>query len=181
MRKLYLDTMLVSHKVKKEQLADAAAFEKVEDAHAAGTIQQVTSEVVAREIARLPADRRDKLMPAYYTMDKVQMIEAQITRGYCAQTDPYGGFTSWAIVDDQPTWSRLRQIGLDSADAHHVMVAIETGCDVFLTCDRRTILNPHRQSIEQMYPSIKLRTPTEWAASASAVTTPNSPNSATPL
>lgn len=173
MRKFYLDTNLVSHKVKKDQVKEAAAFQKVENAHAAGTIQQVTSEVTAREIARLrQPDRRDNLLQAYKPMDKAPMIEAQVTRGFCSQTDPYGGFTSWAIVDDQPTWSTLRRIGLDSADAHHMMAAIEAGCDVFLTCDRRTILNPHRQSIERMYPSIKLRTPSEWAASASAVTTP---------
>jgi hypothetical protein len=172
MPKFYLDTVLVSHKVKRDQLAEAAAFEKFEDAHAAGSVQAVTSDATAREIERLPAGYRDMLMPAFDALDKVPMIEAQVTRGYCAQTDPYGGFTSWAIVDDHPTWSALRHIGLDSADAQQIMVAIETGCDVFFTCDRRTILNPYRAAIEKMFPMIKLRAPPEWASSASAATIP---------
>lgn len=147
MRKFYLDTNLVTHKVTQDQTKQAAAFAKVEAAHAAGTIQQVTSEVTAREIARLQSpDQRVKFMRAYNAMEKVPMIEATA----------------------HPTWSALRKTGLDSADAQHVMIAIETGCAMFLTCDRRTIIR-HRAPIEQMYPSIKLRTPSEYAASASAV------------
>lgn len=71
MRRLYLGTMLVSHKVKYDQVKEAVAFAKVEDAHAAGTLQQVAAEVAAREIARVRVpERRARVMLAYDAMEK---------------------------------------------------------------------------------------------------------------
>ena len=57
----------------------------------------------------------------------------------------------------------LRQIGLDRTDAHHLMLAIRAECDIFLTCDKKTILN-QRCEIESKFPSIKPKTPLELVA-----------------
>jgi predicted nucleic acid-binding protein len=64
---------------------------------------------------------------------------------------------------------RLRDIGLDEKDAHHVMLAIESQCDWFVTCDEATILNRNagavKAAIETEFPPIKLMLPSALVSS----------------
>jgi len=62
--------------------------------------------------------------------------------------------------EEEPIARRLRQIGLDRDDAHHVMLAIHDDCDVFVTCDYATILR-YRAAVEGAFP-IRLMRPSEF-------------------
>jgi hypothetical protein len=85
----------------------------------------------------------------YRLLRKVSFIEDHTVLGF--QSDPWAG-GSFPLVEDDRIASALRQMGLDRTDAHHLMLAIRAGCEVFLTCDEKTILN-HRASIEASFPT----------------------------
>jgi hypothetical protein len=70
-----------------------------------------------------------------------------------------GGFTTHPLIEDDPVARRLREIGLDRLDAHHVMLAIKRECAVFVTCDEATILK-YRTAVEKEFP-IHLMLPSE--------------------
>jgi hypothetical protein len=67
------------------------------------------------------------------------------------------GFTTYPLIEDDPVARRLREIGLDRLDAHHVMLAIKRECAVFVTCDEATILK-YRAQVDAEFP-IRLTLP----------------------
>jgi predicted nucleic acid-binding protein len=166
--KVYLDTNIISALAKHDMPElTSRALMKLLDLSNMATFKLVTSEVARREIEKLehlppdPSLDRDKwiLGVMYRLLEKVEFIEDHTVLGFHNQWDRYGG-VSYPLVQDDPTSSALRQIGLDRTDAHHLMLAIRAGCQVFLTCDKRTILN-RRHEIESRFPTIKLKEPTE--------------------
>lgn len=164
MKTVYLDSVLVCEIYSNDQKQEeSAAFEAVMDSHSAGQLQLVTSQVTKDEIDQCPEEWKKMHMKAYRLLTKVRYIPAQEHKGYASQSDQFG-FTSWPIMDGHPTWVRLREIGLDEKDAHHVTLAIENQCDWFLTCDKRTIL-ARRAEIEKAFPAIKLMLPSELMSS----------------
>jgi hypothetical protein len=74
-------------------------------------------------------------------------------------------------MEDDRISATLRGIGLDRTDAHHLMVAIRAECDVFLTLDKRTILN-RRTEVEAQFP-IRLMDPEDFARVAGLLVTVN--------
>jgi len=62
--------------------------------------------------------------------------------------------------DEDPIARQLRQIGLDRTDAHHVMIAIQNGCDALVTSDQATILK-YRRAVEAQF-AIRLMRPSEF-------------------
>jgi hypothetical protein len=71
-----------------------------------------------------------------------------------------GGFITHPLIEDDAIARRLREIGLDRLDAHHVMLAIKRECDAFVTCDEATILK-YRPQVEAEFP-ILLMLPSEF-------------------
>ncbi len=75
--------------------------------------------------------------------------------------------SSQVFIEDDPSTSTLRQIGLDPTDAHHVMLVVRArrppraGCDVFLTCD--TDFLDRRAAIEAAF-LIRVMKPTEFVS-----------------
>jgi hypothetical protein len=55
---------------------------------------------------------------------------------------------------------RLRAIGLDRTDAHHVLLAVWSGCRFFVSCDHRSLLK-HSKKIGELYPNLRLVKPSE--------------------
>jgi hypothetical protein len=49
-------------------------------------------------------------------------------------------------------------------DAEHLAQAISNVCDVFLTRDYKTIIGPMREWLEEKYPSLRIRLPSELVA-----------------
>src|SRR5262249_45348679 len=95
-------------------------------------------------------------------LSKVTYADDHKLLGYYNITDQLGGFSVSPLIEDDATSRKLRGIGLDRTDAHHLMLAVASGCTVFLTCDVRSILK-HRGKIEAQYP-IKVLRPSEYRA-----------------
>jgi len=53
--------------------------------------------------------------------------------------------------------------GLEQRDAEHITQAVCNNCDVFLTRDEDSIITPHRHWLEQKFPGLKIRLPSELA------------------
>jgi hypothetical protein len=67
-------------------------------------------------------------------------------------------------VQDDALCQELEQRGLGRTDAQHITQAVCNACDVFLTRDRKTIINPHRAWLESRFPGLKIRLPSELVA-----------------
>ena len=78
----------------------------------------------------------------------------------CSSDLGRGGFTTHPLIEDNAVAQRLREIGLDRLDAHHVMLAIKRECDAFFTCDEATILK-YRTLVEAEFP-VRLMLPSEF-------------------
>jgi hypothetical protein len=127
--------------------------------HSEGKVRVVTSEVTRKETAVWKGANRPPAERVFYLLDKVEFIEDQILLGFHNHWDQTGG-CSYPLIEEDSCSTELRQIGLDRADAHHVMLAIRNGCHYFVTCDAKSILK-YRPAVEAMYPTIKLRKPSE--------------------
>lgn len=124
-----------------------------------GEIEVLVSRVHDREAAALRSDRQQAQHEILALFPNAVFVEDQWLEGF--NTFQSGGsmFVS-PHHEENPTAQRLWKIGLDRTDAHHVMLAIENGCAVFATCDRKTILK-YRAEIENKFP-IRLLLPSEF-------------------
>ncbi|AXK38514.1 hypothetical protein [Crenobacter cavernae] len=159
MKKAYLDNVLVCAIYSDDQKGESAALVKILEAYDQHRLELVTSQVTKEEIDKCPEEWKKKHNQTYDRLNKVKYVEAHELKGYNIQDNQFG-FLASPRMDDHPTFTRLQQIGLDENDAKHVMQAIESNCDVFLTCDKITILK-YRSEIETEFPSIKLMLPSE--------------------
>jgi len=132
--KAYLDNSVVSAIAKDDMPAESGALMELLEASDAGKLELVTSEVTRKEIEQLEGQHRRNVEVVYRLLKKVRFIEAQELLGFHSQWGPHGGF-AWPLIEDEPVWAKLLQMGLDRTDAHHLMLAIHAGCHVFLTCD----------------------------------------------
>jgi hypothetical protein len=66
-----------------------------------------------------------------------------------------------ADCQDETLRRELLEHGLEPNDAEHLTQAVCNDCGVFLTRDEATIINPHRQWLEQRFPNLKIRLPSE--------------------
>src|SRR5262245_5126632 len=88
--------------------------------------------------------------------------------GYNTTTDWRGGFACCPMisdVQDEAIRAELIAQGLEQRDAEHITQAVCNDCDVFLTRDERTIINPHRAWLERRFPKLKVWLPSELLAS----------------
>jgi predicted nucleic acid-binding protein len=127
-----------------------------------GQIKVCTSKHSLVEIQRCSRQDLMKTSKRFYSiLSKVPYIEDHKHIGQWHLTDHIGTWISNPQIEEHPTAWRLREL-LDRDDAHHLMIAIEAGCSVFLTLDRNTILNK-RVAIEKEFP-IGILHPRELAA-----------------
>jgi hypothetical protein len=83
--------------------------------------------------------------------------------GFNNQILPYGGYIFSPIisdVQDEILRKELMDRKLKQRDAEHITQAICNDCDVFLTCDVRTIIKPHGQWIEERF-KLRVMQPSE--------------------
>lgn len=103
----------------------------------------------------------------YERLIKLPFIDDTELQGF----NSYGGHWGWfcnPMMEDHPTarklWGILRSDSRKNRgwrhDSHHLMHAIEHGCAVFLTMDRRTVLNKCAE-IQAMFPNLRLLSPSE--------------------
>lgn len=159
---VYLDTNLVSsiarddHKVETEAIATVLLLKEI------GHIQLITSQVTGEEIDRCTGPHREEILTVFEKMRMVPYINKEVHLGYDSYWEDDFGAWSNPLYDVDKVWYELTQIGLDSTDAHHVMLALRGSCNVFLTLDSKTILK-HREKVEVAF-QIKLQKPSEFLA-----------------
>ncbi len=127
-----------------------------------------TSEVTRKEIERIPAEHQVPHEWFYSFIKKVPFVAEPTRTGVNRYIPPHTSISSPRQEEDKIFRQLLRQIRLKGVDAHHLTVAIHHGCDVFLTCDRRTILKKRAQ-IEKGF-SIRVMVPSELVKELTQVT-----------
>jgi len=137
-----------------------AAIRQLKDRADSGEIALVVSAVHDREAARVPKDYKAAHEAILALLPKVTFVDDHRLYGFNDIDLGHRGYISNPLVEDEPTSRQLREIGLDRVDAHHVMLAIRSGCAVFVTCDDKTILK-YRAAVEAVYPVFLMR-PSEF-------------------
>jgi len=160
MKRVYLDNNVLSAMGKDDMPAqEASPISIISAIFDAGEVILYTSEVTMEVLNKWQGDKKPKVLWHYQRLPKVPYIERQELQGFQTYTDRRT-FLAWPMIEDHPDWSTLRAMGLETHDAHHLMVAIVNGCNVFLTCDKGDFC-PSRARIEQEYPQIQIMWPSE--------------------
>ena len=108
------------------------------------------------------APRRENLIIDHKGLQPIPNDEKLL--GYNTQSDQYGGFVTYPLIQDcqdETLRKELIAAGLEPKDAEHIVQAVANDCEVFLTRDEDTIIKPHKQWLEQRFPTLKIRLPSE--------------------
>jgi hypothetical protein len=133
--KVYLDHEMISAKGKKDMPpAEQAALEAIDRAANVDKCELVTSKVSAEEIALYKGKAKPAIELVYQAMPKVPYTERQKLLGNNSFGDQYTWISS-PMIEDNPKWLSIRQLGLADKDAPHVMLASQASCEVLLTGD----------------------------------------------
>lgn len=159
---VYFDTSVVSALGKEEFPEEASAMTRLRLAEDASRVRLVTSEVTKEEIDRYAVAARPPVEAIYIPLSKVTYIPRQKLLGIHVYIDRYICLNA-PMIEDNPLWRELLTLGLKDRDAHHLMVAIENRCPVFLTCDDRDFLkNARRKRTIEARWKIRLRRPSQY-------------------
>jgi hypothetical protein len=122
-----------------------------------------SSHIVRYEAAKTRNEsKRKRLIVEHDALTPVPKDEKLL--GFNATSGPHGGFTCHAIiadVQDETIRNELIAQGLQQRDAEHITQAVCNDCDVFLTRDESTIIQPYRAWLEQRFPKLKVWLPSE--------------------
>lgn len=136
MKRVYIDTCIVSG-IAKRDLAETEsdALLKLLNMGKRGTLEVVTSEHTATEIARVPSEYR---RPHEFILSLLANVPAVPT----FRSD--SGFLLLGVGGgsrEDPLFSQLKSTVPDRDDAHHLFQASKNGAAYFLTVDRKTIIS----------------------------------------
>ena len=162
--KVYLDTNVVSAVAKGDTPPEAEALKKILELWMDHRSDLFTSELTRQEVGRLEGKNRRKIEAVCDILEEVPFIEDHKVLGFHSMWDQSGG-VAYPFVEDDVASTKLRQLGLEREDAHHLLVAIRSECEIFLTCDRG-ILNL-KQKVQGLFPYIKVLKPSEFVADMS--------------
>jgi hypothetical protein len=159
--KIYVETSClrsnIRHQDPKSQ-KELAALEQLAERYSL-----FGSRLTLREAAATAEEaQRDSLIVDYKALEAIPKDERLL--GYSSQSDQYGGFICWPLIadcQDDMLRKELIEQGLEQNDAEHLTQAVCNDCGVFLTRDEATIINPHRQWLEQRFPNLKIRLPSQ--------------------
>jgi len=132
---IYLDNDVFSA-IAKADMPHAVmnAISTIVDLHIDKTIKLTTSKVTLREFTNYNGPHKAAMKLIYDQLQKVDFIEDHEVKGFNWQWDRTGGVANPEVAD-HPVAAELRSILAARIDAHHLMIAIEEQCEVFLTCD----------------------------------------------
>jgi hypothetical protein len=131
------------------------------------------SHIVLAELERTPdVEQREQLRADYELVEGIPHDEKLL--GIRAAFDRLGTYANCPIfsdVQDPKIFEEIYQEQKrrvprkdDRRDAENLTQAISNNCDVFLTRDRKTIIKPLAQWLEQRYPPLKVRLPSQILA-----------------
>jgi hypothetical protein len=132
--KVYLDNNIVSAIAKNDEPAESAALDRLLEANDEGKVYLVTSEVTLREIKTYHGAMRPQVERTFRLLEKVPIVRWDELVGMHS----YGDARTWVttpLIENDPDYSALLALGLETVDAQHVFVAAKQACDAFLTCD----------------------------------------------
>ena len=163
---IYCDTDTLLSNIRQDDeksKRELLALQRLLVGRQAGKYQMVRSRVNLRELTatRNEALRQD-LLTDYAALESIANDEKVL--GVDTQYDRLGGFVANPMVSDvqdEPLRDGLVKRGLVQRDAEHLAQAISNHCSIFLTRDETTIINPHRDWIEETFPPLKVRLPSE--------------------
>jgi predicted nucleic acid-binding protein len=116
------------------------------------------SSLTLREVmATTSASQRDSLIVDYNTLQRIPKDEKVL--GFHSN-----GSIVYPLVQDyqdETLRKELIEAGLTPKDAELLVQAVCNNCDVFLTRDENTIIKPYRQWLEQRFPNLRIRLPSE--------------------
>jgi len=177
--KIYCDTNTLVPNM-SDKPAELESFKQLWELHQAGKCLMQRSNIVRAELERTAnVDQRERLKAAYDLLEPVPANEKLlIVRPVYGPQGWQGNVPVFADVQDQKIFgeifeqakSRLpREPELNTRrDAQHLAQAIHNGCDVFLTCDRKTIIEPLGKWLEERFPPLKIRLPSQIIAEIKA-------------
>jgi hypothetical protein len=156
----YIDQDVLSALVKRDmpKEEDDSALELLRRLSQEGRILLFVSDVHGREIHPFTFRRKEEVEQLYASSPKAPFVDDHTVLGGAAVGDQYGGSVWYPLVADHPTSRKLREMGLDRTDAHHLVIAIQHGFKIFLTFDGK--IRHHRVAIEKAF-QIRVLTPTE--------------------
>ena len=150
MQRIYLDTVLISSLI-KEDIApkELAALKQMTALHQKGSIVCYVSELVKKELCRLPKKHMKTHIEAYELFECSQLFKHEAVMDII-------GTGIIPFPREYPLLSELKQV-FDEADAKHVFQAINN--DMFFITVDKGILNNRRE--------FKIFCPTEFINSLS--------------
>jgi hypothetical protein len=109
--------------------------------------------------------KRNQLIAEHAALEPIPKDERLL--GFQTTGDQYRGFVCYPMisdVQDEAIRVELLARGLEQRDAEHITQSVCNDCDMFLTRDEKTIINPHRAWLEQRFPKLKVWLPSELLA-----------------
>lgn len=154
--KIYLDNDVVSAIAKGDKPDQALAICNLLLAAEADLVELCTSDVHHYEIERYAqSTTKADVRNVFERLGRVPFLKAVKFNwgrvGSLTWEDP-------PKITVHPRWERLRSIGVKETDAHHLLVAIEASCDIFVTCDKGIL---HRAEEIKRDHNIRVARPSE--------------------
>ena len=136
----YLDTCIVSGLAKADLAsADADALLRILEARKAGTVEVFASQVMWRELARIPDEYRIKHSIIYNLLSDVPLAQTHRTDTNFLLLGVGGGRR------EDPLLTRLKSVLRDEGDAHHAFQAARNSVHALITVDARSFLSRSRE------------------------------------
>jgi predicted nucleic acid-binding protein len=158
--KAYLDNNIVSAIAKDDTPAETDALSRLLTAYEAGKVDLVTSEVTHTEIKKYDVSMRPRVEWIFRLLHKVPMVQWDKLLGMHSHGDQHTWITS-PIVQTDPLYGKLHDLGVETTDAQHLFVAAKNACDVFLTCDGGVLAR--RDAIKKLC-GVTVQKPSEFVA-----------------
>jgi hypothetical protein len=166
MMRVYLDNVIASGRVLGDlrPVTEMQAWGDIELAHSNGLIKRVTSRESWREQDRTRDVTKHAALSAARAEVSVVATD-HIVLGSGSISDERGTIVVHPPVSDivdNGLFSDLKELGLDDADARHLMYASVNACVRFVTLDPHFL--DRRSALEARCPNLKIVRPSELAA-----------------
>ena len=159
--KIYCDTNTLLHNICDPDYKSQRERDAIK--RLADEFSLLGSKVAHREVMDTTDEtQRNYLIADYRALEPVPKDER--IHGFHTQTDPLGGCVTYPLVSDVQDEALVKELterGLGKRDAEHIVQAVCNECDVFLTRDVDTIIRPHREWLEERFPTFRIRLPSE--------------------
>jgi hypothetical protein len=169
--KIYCDTSTLPENIRGADAKSQRELSAVRELQELGIGAMFGSRIVRYEVMNTKDEsRRNQLFAEQAKLKPITKDEKLL--GFQKTTDQYGGFVRNPMVSDvqnDAIRDELIARGLEQKDAEHITQAVCNDCDVFLTRDEDTIINPHREWLHQRFPNLKVWLPSELLAFVRAI------------